>query len=65
MSVAGFSTVLMTFFGVNYYLSGLHSYGTSEGLPSGILLGSMACIVILIFLASRRYYKDKKRSKIS
>ena len=65
LSVAGFSTVLMTFFGVNYYLSGLHSYGTSEGLPSGILLGSMVCIVILIFLASRRYYKDKKRSKIS
>lgn len=26
-SVVGFSSVLMTYFGVNYYLSGLHSYG--------------------------------------
>lgn len=26
-SVIGFSSILMTYFGVNYYLSGLHSYG--------------------------------------
>lgn len=26
-SVIGFSSVLMTYFGVNYYLSGMHSYG--------------------------------------
>jgi len=26
-SVLGFTSVLMTYFGVNYYLSGLHSYG--------------------------------------
>jgi cytochrome c-type biogenesis protein CcsB len=26
-TVVGFSSVLMTYFGVNYYLSGLHSYG--------------------------------------
>ena len=26
-SVLGFSSVLMTYFGVNYYLSGMHSYG--------------------------------------
>lgn len=26
-TVIGFSSVLMTYFGVNYYLSGLHSYG--------------------------------------
>lgn len=26
-TVLGFSSVLMTYFGVNYYLSGLHSYG--------------------------------------
>lgn len=26
-SVLGFASVLMTYFGVNYYLSGLHSYG--------------------------------------
>jgi cytochrome c-type biogenesis protein CcsB len=26
-SVLGFSSILMTYFGVNYYLSGMHSYG--------------------------------------
>lgn len=29
MSLAAIASVLMTFFGVNYYLSGLHSYGGS------------------------------------
>jgi cytochrome c-type biogenesis protein CcsB len=33
-SVIGFGSVLMTYFGVNYYLSGLHSYGS--GSSSGI-----------------------------
>jgi cytochrome c-type biogenesis protein CcsB len=27
MSILAFATVLMTYFGVNYYLSGMHSYG--------------------------------------
>lgn len=30
MSIIGLSSVLMTFFGVNYYLSGLHSYGADS-----------------------------------
>ena len=35
MSLAAIASVLMTFFGVNYYLSGLHSYGGSgEVAPS-------------------------------
>lgn len=30
-SVWAIASVLMTYFGVNYYLSGLHSYGKSDG----------------------------------
>ena len=30
MSIVGFAAVMFTFFGVNYLLSGLHSYGKSE-----------------------------------
>ena len=30
MSVFGFSTVLMTYLGVNYFLNGLHSYGSGN-----------------------------------
>lgn len=32
-SVVGFSSVLMTYFGVNYYLSGLHSYAGGDPMP--------------------------------
>lgn len=34
-SVVGLAAVLMTFFGVNYYLSGMHSYG-SDSAPTGL-----------------------------
>ncbi|HRX12331.1 MAG TPA: cytochrome c biogenesis protein CcsA, partial [Draconibacterium sp.] len=32
-ALVGFSSVLMTYFGVNYYLSGLHSYAQGEPAP--------------------------------
>jgi len=32
-SVWAYSTVLMTYFGVNYYLSGLHSYAAGDPVP--------------------------------
>ncbi|MCL4113033.1 UNVERIFIED_CONTAM: hypothetical protein GTU68_064163 [Idotea baltica] len=31
MSLAAIGTIMMTYFGVNYYLVGLHSYGQSGG----------------------------------
>jgi ABC-type transport system involved in cytochrome c biogenesis permease subunit len=32
-SLVGFSSVIMTYFGVNFYLSGLHSYAKGDPLP--------------------------------
>jgi cytochrome c-type biogenesis protein CcsB len=32
-SVVGFSSVIMTYFGVNFYLSGLHSYAKGDPMP--------------------------------
>jgi ABC-type transport system involved in cytochrome c biogenesis permease subunit len=32
-AVWAYSTVLMTYFGVNYYLSGLHSYAAGDPMP--------------------------------
>jgi cytochrome c-type biogenesis protein CcsB len=32
-AVTGFSSVIMTYFGVNYYLSGMHSYATGDPVP--------------------------------
>lgn len=34
MAVIGLGAVLMTFFGVNYYLSGMHSYGGDSAPPA-------------------------------
>ena len=62
MSVVGFSTVLMTFFGVNYYLSGLHSYGKSEGFSPEIVLAAGAGVLVLVAVAAVRYHKNKKTS---
>ncbi|MAX65958.1 MAG: hypothetical protein CME66_03390 [Halobacteriovoraceae bacterium] len=49
LSAAGFMTVMMAWFGVNYILaSGLHSYGFSEG--GAIFLGSFFAVQIAILL---------------
>ena len=32
-SMAAIASVIMTYFGVNYYLSGLHSYGSGDPIP--------------------------------
>ncbi len=51
-SVFGFFSVLMTYFGVNYYLSGLHSYAAGDPLPIPKFLYFMvAFLVILIIIA--------------
>jgi cytochrome c-type biogenesis protein CcsB len=50
-SVLGFSSVLMTYFGVNYYLSGLHSYGKgsvdSVHWSVFVIIGVIAGIMII------------------
>jgi len=33
LSVYGYSSVIMTYFGVNYYLSGMHSYASGDPVP--------------------------------
>ena len=59
LSVISFSTVLMTFFGVNYFLSGMHSYGQNDNLNGLFLYLNIA--VILIFILSLVSYKGWKR----
>lgn len=52
-SVAGFYSVLMTYFGVNYYLSGLHSYAAGDPLPIPTFLYYFVVFtIILIVLAA-------------
>lgn len=65
-SVAAFSSVLMTFFGVNYFLSGMHSYGENSRI-NGIFvyLYAAAAAVIVLGVVSYRGYKRNKYNKQS
>ncbi len=62
-ALVGFGSVLMTYFGVNYYLSGLHSYAGGEAvpIPVGVYI-AIVIVVMMIFLAyiSEHYSKNKK-----
>lgn len=63
-SVLAFYTILMTYFGVNFYLSGMHSYAKSEGVEhmNLLLISSLALIFSLIFFAKKRS-QTKRRLK--
>lgn len=49
LSLFAFASVLMTYFGVNYYLSGLHSYAGGDPVPVPVFV--YVAIVLLISLA--------------
>ena len=57
-SLIGFGSVLMTYFGVNYYLSGLHSY--AQGEPAPIPAGLYVGIFLVLVLAIAAYISDTK-----
>jgi hypothetical protein len=47
-SLFGFATVIMTYFGVNYYLSGLHSYAAGDPVPVPSEVYYTAIILMII-----------------
>ena len=57
-SLLGFSSILMTYFGVNYYLSGLHSYAGGDPVPIPNLIYYL--IAIIFSLAVLAYYNQQK-----
>lgn len=55
MAVFGFASVLMTYFGVNYFLTGLHSYASGDVPPAIYLLFvAYAALGGLAFAAKKR-----------
>lgn len=54
----GLASVIMTYFGVNYYLSGLHSYAAGDPVPIPqwvyIATASLLVLVILAYWRSRK-----------
>lgn len=50
LALLGLSSVLMTFFGVNYYLSGMHSYaaGDPPPIPNALYISIVAVFILII-----------------
>ena len=64
MSVYAFFSVLMTYFGVNYYLSGLHSYAGGDPVPvPSFVYYTVASLIILTVISHRKYAKLTARLK--
>jgi len=62
-TLISYSVVLMTYFGVNYYLSGLHSYATGDPVPiPNSVYYALTIIVIIGVLAYNRENKFKVSS---
>ena len=56
MSVIAFGSILMTYFGVNFYLSGLHSYASGDQILSFQFIAiAIVIIAIVAFFAFRKY----------
>ncbi|MGP1580115.1 MAG: cytochrome c biogenesis protein CcsA [Wolinella sp.] len=58
-SMWGFGSILMTYFGVNFYLAGLHSYARGDRLPIPVWVGILTIFLLLFSLLS--YIKTKNR----
>lgn len=62
MSVLAFYSIMMTYFGVNFYLTGMHSYASGEKVVTPTFVYySVACIVILGYFSFRSYKKYFKK----
>ena len=58
-SVLAFYSVLMTFFGVNYFLSGMHSYGRNDNV-NGIFIYLYLSVILVLAVGFISFRKKKK-----
>ncbi|CAA6804579.1 MAG: Putative cytochrome C-type biogenesis protein [uncultured Sulfurovum sp.] len=61
LSILSFFSILMTYFGVNFYLAGMHSYATGDPVPIPTWVYVTTGIVLAIILMA--YPKRKLNSK--
>ncbi|MCI0522382.1 MAG: c-type cytochrome biogenesis protein CcsB [Bacteroidales bacterium] len=58
LSLFAFSSVLMTYFGVNYYLSGLHSYAGGDSVPVPAFV--YVAVLVLVSLSVSAWFRYKQ-----
>ena len=61
MSVLAFASILMTYFGVNFHLSGLHSYASGEKQNVTYYFIILAIVLVIAAVAYPSYRKHLKR----
>ena len=61
MSIFAFYSIMMTYFGVNFYLTGLHSYASGDKVVTPSFVYISAIMITLLGIAS--YFKYKKYYK--
>ena len=57
MSIVAYSSILMTYFGVNFYLVGLHSYASGDKIITPNFVYYSIIFVIILGSISRYFYK--------
>ncbi len=61
LAVFSFASIMMTYFGVNYYLAGLHSYAKGEPQKTPVFVYYIIIFILLIvgmaYFKYRKYYK--------
>jgi cytochrome c-type biogenesis protein CcsB len=61
-SIIAFSSIMMTYFGVNFYLAGLHSYASGDQIVSVKFIAiAFGIVAVLGLLAYRKYAKFYKK----
>jgi len=62
MSILAFASILMTYFGVNFYLSGLHAYASGDQILSFQFIAiTLTLVALLGFFAYRKYNVHYKK----
>jgi len=58
-TIFGLASVIMTYYGVNYYLSGLHSYATGDPVPIPdwvyIVVGFIVMTSVIAYFKKKKY----------
>lgn len=57
-ALVGYSTIIMTYFGVNYYLSGLHSYAAGDPVPIPDFVYYTVVVVTIVSLVAYMRYQQ-------
>lgn len=57
-AMVGFSTIVMSYFGVNYYLSGLHSYAAGDPIPVPLWVYIAVAFMVVLGISSFMRYKQ-------